>query len=83
MRPDAIVVITPCVDLTASVEQIAEPAHAQTLLAEAAVEAFDQRVLDRLARPDVHQIDAALQAPGQVSAARDSNFFASPRASLS
>jgi len=66
MRPVRVVVAAPGFDLTPRVEQIAEPAHVEAFLAQAAVETFHVRVLDGLARPDVDQLDASFQAPGQT-----------------
>ena len=50
VRSDGVVVDTPCLDRAPGVGQIDEPVFIQTGIPELAVEAFDQRVLDRLAR---------------------------------
>jgi len=66
MRPVRVVVPAPGLDLAPRVEQIAEPAHVEAFLSQAAVETFHMRILDGLARPDVDQIDSSFQAPGQI-----------------
>ena len=65
-----VIVLPPAFDLPAGVEQIPEPARIQALLAQPAVEAFDVRILHRLARPDVNELQLPLQRPGQKRSRR-------------
>ena len=69
VRPVRVVMPTPAFNLAPRVKQIAEPAYLQTLFTQTAVEALDVGVLDRLARPDVHQFDPLIQTPGDEAAA--------------
>ena len=69
MRPVRVVMPTPAFNLAPRVKQIAEPAYLQTLFTQTAVEALDVGVLDRLARPDVHQFDPLILTPAQEAAA--------------
>ena len=69
MWPVCVVMPAPGFNLAARVKKIAEPAHLQTLLAQASVKALHVRVLDRFARPDVHQFDPLIQTPGDEAAA--------------
>ena len=53
MRPVVVVVLPPSFDDDTRFDPVPEPLHAQTLVAELAVEAFGGAVLPRLARLDV------------------------------
>ena len=64
MRPYPVVVLTPDLDFSPSVSQIGKPVGIQAFVAELAIEAFDEAVLDRLARADEVELDAAPVGPG-------------------
>jgi hypothetical protein len=63
MRPIRIVMVTPRFNLAPRVEQIEEPTNLQTLFAQPPVETFHVRVFHRLTRPDMYQLDPAVQTP--------------------
>ena len=63
MRPILVVVPTPGFDDDPSLGAVAEPLHAQALVAELAVEAFRRAILPRLARFDIGRLDARLLQP--------------------
>ena len=65
MWPLRVIFRAPGRDLGSRIEQIPEPAHVQTLISKPAIEAFDVRVLRRLAWLDVNRIDPLLDAPRQ------------------
>lgn len=66
MRPVGVVMPAPRFNLAPRVEQITEPTGVEAFVAQAAIKAFHVRILDRLARPDVYQIDAPIHTPGQI-----------------
>jgi hypothetical protein len=57
-----VILISPAGDLAPRVEQLPEPTDVQTLLSQAPIEIFGMRVLRRLPRLDVHEIDPPLGA---------------------
>lgn len=63
VRPDAVVVHAPRVDLLPRVRRVAEVLLVQALVPQLAVEAFALAVLRRLARRDPMQLDATLVGP--------------------
>ena len=65
MRPPLVVIVAPVGDGPSCLEQVLEPADAQALLAQLAVEALHVGVLRGLAGLDVHEIDFAIQSPGK------------------
>ena len=65
MRPPGIVVDPPFLDDPAGCRQAAEQVHVEALVAEAAVQAFDEAVLHRLARGDVVPLDSMVFLPLQ------------------
>ena len=60
-----VVVVAPALERAADVWQRAEQGLVQELVAQPAVEAFDEGVLDRLSRRDVMPADVALIGPGE------------------
>jgi len=54
MWPIRVVMAAPGFNLAPCVEEIPEPTDVEAFLTQAAVEALDISVLDRLAGPDVH-----------------------------
>src|SRR5277367_1090457 len=64
-----IVVLAPSLDLAPGVGQVLEPVRIQALVAKAAIEAFDETVLRRLAWLNVDQPDAALFGPREKATA--------------
>src|ERR1700722_9121927 len=68
MRPLTVVLDAPGRDLPPRVEQVPEPTHVQTLVAQPAVKTFHVRVLRGLARLDVNGVDPPFDAPGEVMA---------------
>src|ERR1700722_9267019 len=69
MRSALIVVLAPSLDLAPRVGQVLKPVRVQALVAKAAVEAFDETVLRRLAGLNVDQSDAALFGPREKATA--------------
>jgi hypothetical protein len=69
MRSALIVVFAPGFNLAPRVGQVLKPVCIQTLVAKAAVEAFDETVLRRLAGLNVDQPDATLFDPRQKTTA--------------
>jgi hypothetical protein len=65
VRPHGVVVNAPSFDQRGRVSQIQEPVLVQTLVTKLPVEALDERVLDRPARFDELQANAALVRPGE------------------
>lgn len=55
----------PVRDLLPGIEQVVKPAYAQAFSPQAAIEALCMCVLRRFARLNVHQLDLALNTPGQ------------------
>ena len=68
MRPDGVVIVAPKGDLAAGVVQRVEDLLVQQLIAQAAVEAFDEGVLLGLAGIDVVPGDVVLVCPLQDGA---------------
>src|SRR6188472_3158215 len=64
-----VIVVAPSLDLLAGVTQRAEPVQVETLVAQLAVEALDEGVLDRLARLDEAQPDTGALRPIEHGAA--------------
>lgn len=56
---------SPRVDSCACLPQVSKPAYIQKLVAEFSVEAFQVRILHRLARPDINQLDLPIHSPAQ------------------
>jgi hypothetical protein len=71
VRPYSVVVESPCLDRVAGIAEIGEPVLVQTLVSELAVEAFDEAVLDRLARANEAELDASPVGPGIHRAAHE------------
>ena len=71
MGPARIVVDAPRLDLLACILDRRELMHVQALVAEPAVEGFNEGILHGFARPDEIQLHAARDA--QSSSARDMN----------
>lgn len=69
VRADFVVLLSPAGDFYSRVEQVREPAGAQALLAQLAMEALHVSVLHGPAGLDVAQVDLPLQCPGQEVAA--------------
>lgn len=65
MRAAAVVVVAPFGDQLAGVAERAERRLVEALVAQPAVEALHERVLDRLAGLDVVPVDATLLLPGE------------------
>ena len=65
MRPDVVVVVSPECQLTTGVIQRIEDLLIQQFVAHAAVEAFNEAILHRLARRDVVPVDLAVLLPFQ------------------
>ena len=65
MRPDGVIVISPFPDFAARLPKVPKPARIQALIPQAAVEALDRRVLYRLTRLDVGQLNPMIDAPGE------------------
>jgi len=65
MGPIGIIIETPRLDDPASHRQAPEDMLVEAFVTEAAVETFDESVLDRLAWRDVVPVDAALLLPTQ------------------
>ena len=63
MRPQGVEVPAPALNGALGVLEIGEPVDAETFATELAVEALDERVLDRFAGSDELQRDAALVGP--------------------
>ena len=63
MRSFGVVLDAPSFDDAACVRQVDEPVFVQTFVAEFPVEAFDIRVLIRLARADERQLDTSPISP--------------------
>ncbi len=63
MRPLLIVFDSPSLDFAARVVERDEDVFVQTFLSQAAVEAIDEEVLDRLSRLDELQLHATLVGP--------------------
>ena len=70
MRPDGVVVDPPGFDRRLRVGQADKPVLVQTFVAKLPVEAFDVRVLDRLAGSNEAQRHAARVRPGIEGRAR-------------
>jgi hypothetical protein len=64
VRPVVVVVVAPVVDDASHVAEAGEPVQRQALISEAAVEAFDVRVLHWLAGLDEAQFHAVPGRPG-------------------
>ena len=82
MGPAFVVIAPPIGDDSSGLEQVLEPADAQALLAQLAVETLHVGVLRGLARLDVNQIDLAIQCPGKEVATGQLRAVA-PREALS
>src|SRR5580704_5132987 len=65
MGTHGVVVALPCLERTACLGERGEQRLVQELVAQAAVEALDEGVLDGLAWSDVMPVDAGLAGPGQ------------------
>ena len=65
VRPLFVVLLPPRRDLLPGIEQVLEPTRVQTFVSQLAVETLDVRVLHRLARFDVHELNLPLQTPRQ------------------
>ena len=65
MRTLFVVLRPPRRDLSLRIEQVLKPAHRQTLISQPSMKAFHARVLRRLARLNVQQLDLSFHAPGQ------------------
>ena len=76
MWPPLVVVVAPVGDDPPCFEQVLEPADAQAFLAQLAVETLHVCVLRGFSRLDVHQINLAIQSPGQEMAAGQLRPFA-------
>ena len=63
--PPFVVVVSPVGDDPSCFKQVLEPADAQAFLAQLAVETLHVGILCGLARLDMHQIDLAIQRPGE------------------
>ena len=63
VRPHGVVIDTPRFDRSLGARQADKPVLVQTLVAKLPVEALDVRVLDRLARSNETQLDAARIRP--------------------
>ena len=70
MRPALVIVATELLNLEAGIGDVEEPVRRETLIAEAAVKAFDVRILYGLPRADEDQLDAVSVGP-DVECARD------------
>src|ERR1700690_4059090 len=70
MRALLVVLDLPRRDLSLRVEQVLKPAHRQTLIPQPSVKALHSRILRRLARLYVHQLDLSFHAPRQKMSAR-------------
>src|SRR5262245_12217346 len=71
VRPHGVVVDAPGFDQGTRLDEAGEPLLIETLVAELPVEALDERILDRLARPDKPQLHAASIGPGIDGAAAE------------
>ena len=67
MRPDVVVVSTPALNAEAGILEARKPVQIQTVLAELAVEALDERVLRRLAGLNEMQLYAAPLRPRNIA----------------
>ena len=65
MRTLFVVLRSPCRDLPPRIEQVLKPTYRQTFIPQPSVKALNARVLRRLARLDVQQLDLSLHAPRQ------------------
>ncbi len=65
MRTLLVVLDLPPRDLSLRIEQVLKPAHVQTLIPQSSVETFDPRILRRLARLNVQQLDLSFHTPRQ------------------
>ena len=63
MRPDLVVIGSPCGNALAGLLQRLEPVLIQTLIAKGAVEALDVRILGRAARLNEDMFDAVFLRP--------------------
>lgn len=63
MGPDCVVVLAPALDRALRIGQAGEPVLVQAFVSEAAVEALDVSILDRLAGGDEEQLEPALVGP--------------------
>ncbi len=70
MRTLFVVLPPPRCDLPPRIEQVLKPAHLQALIPQPSVKTFHPRVLRRLARLNVQQLDLPLHAPRQKMPAR-------------
>ena len=68
MRPDGVVIVTPERQLASGTGQAVEDFLVQQLVAQAAVERLDKRILLRLARVDVMPLNTMLLCPVQNGA---------------
>lgn len=69
MRSESVIVLTPSFNLLLGVGQVEEQTRIQALVAEPAVEALDEAVLDRPPRANEVQLHAVLVSPDIHSAA--------------
>ena len=67
MRPYLVVILPPDLDLMLGFVQCHKPVLVEALVAKLAVEALDEAILDRFARPDEIQPDTAPVRPGVQS----------------
>lgn len=65
MRPDIVVIVSPKGQLAPCIVQAVEHSLVQELVAQAAVEAFDDGILLRLSRVDVMPLDIVVVCPFQ------------------
>jgi hypothetical protein len=63
VRPFLVVVPAEVLNLEPRVGDVEEPVRRETLVAKAAVEALDVRILDGFARPNEHELDAVPVRP--------------------
>ena len=70
MRALLVVLDPPRRDLSPRIEQVLKPAHRQTFISQPSVKTFHPRILRRLSRLYVQQLDLAFRAPRQKMAAR-------------
>jgi hypothetical protein len=70
VRALLVVLDPPRRDLPPRIEQVLKPTHGQTLFPQPSVETLDVRVLRRLARLNMHQLDLPFHAPRQKMPAR-------------
>ena len=71
MRPDGVVVTTPCFDDDPSFSSGAKPFHRQAFIAQLAVEALVRAVLPGLPRIDVRGVNPSVSDPLQDGAGNE------------